>query len=625
MLQFLRSSAGSWVVKILFVLLIASFAVWGIGDVFRGQGPDTTVAEVGSFVISAEEVSQEFRRQLNQLRPVLGDNVSVEQARALGLLDQSLQGLIERALFQLAARDLELAVGTDMVRNRLQASPQFRNQMGQFDPDMFRRFLLSNGLTEAGYIQLLQEEAARELLMGAVLSGTAAPQPLTEALYRYRQEERIAETLFVSEAAMEDPGQPTDEQLQAYYEENAIAFTAPEYRAVTVASLSADLFEDRIELTEDEIRAEFDARPGDFVEPERRSVAQVVVSTRDAAEAILTAVRGGATLAEAAEAAGQEPPVLFERVAAADLPELADTAFSLTKGETGGPVESLFGWHVVTVTEIIPGGDASFETVRDRVADAMKQDLSIDRLYEVSNQFDDILASGATLESAAAELAVPLLTIPAVDADGTAPTGVAPEDAPAYLDQIVERAFDMREGEQSLLTETDDGAFFVVRLDSVINARQRPLDEVRDAAVEGWRLAERGARAEARARELVEAAETGTPLENLAETLGVTVGVTEPMTRVGAPKGRLSQSLHGRLFTLDVGDVVQGQVPGGRLVVRLQSVEAAEPAESGDRAMAAMEGRLTQEIAQDLLAQYVTGLRQSYDVTINRDALNAAF
>ncbi|HSK39177.1 MAG TPA: SurA N-terminal domain-containing protein, partial [Arenibaculum sp.] len=51
MLQALRSKVGSWVVKILFVLLIASFGVWGVGDVFRGQ-VSTTVAEVGDAEIS---------------------------------------------------------------------------------------------------------------------------------------------------------------------------------------------------------------------------------------------------------------------------------------------------------------------------------------------------------------------------------------------------------------------------------------------------------------------------------------------------------------------------------------------------------------------------------------------
>ena len=46
MLQAIRSRAGSYVVKILFALLILTFGIWGIGDIFRNRGSDTVVATV---------------------------------------------------------------------------------------------------------------------------------------------------------------------------------------------------------------------------------------------------------------------------------------------------------------------------------------------------------------------------------------------------------------------------------------------------------------------------------------------------------------------------------------------------------------------------------------------------
>ena len=46
MLQAIRSKAGSFVVKGLFGLLILTFGIWGIGDIFRTRSSDTTVATV---------------------------------------------------------------------------------------------------------------------------------------------------------------------------------------------------------------------------------------------------------------------------------------------------------------------------------------------------------------------------------------------------------------------------------------------------------------------------------------------------------------------------------------------------------------------------------------------------
>ena len=66
MLNVLRQKAGSWVVKVLLLLLVVSFAIWGIGDVFFGGGQNPTVAKVGGSEISASELAdgvQPFARQ----------------------------------------------------------------------------------------------------------------------------------------------------------------------------------------------------------------------------------------------------------------------------------------------------------------------------------------------------------------------------------------------------------------------------------------------------------------------------------------------------------------------------------------------------------------------------------
>ena len=132
MLQALRSTVGSWIVKILFVLLILSFGVWGIGDIFRGR-TDTTAAQVGDVKISTVELDNAFRQEVNRLRQMLGGQIDAEQAKALGLVNQTLDQLIQRTLLSLAADDAGLRVGDPLVLGQLRAEPAFHNQLGQFD------------------------------------------------------------------------------------------------------------------------------------------------------------------------------------------------------------------------------------------------------------------------------------------------------------------------------------------------------------------------------------------------------------------------------------------------------------------------------------------------------------
>ena len=90
MLEQMRSTSAKWVMWVLAMFLIASFALWGVGDVFRGRTAPRDVAEVGSVKISAEQLRQEFRQVVDSLRSRLGPQFDSTQARQLGLLDQTL-------------------------------------------------------------------------------------------------------------------------------------------------------------------------------------------------------------------------------------------------------------------------------------------------------------------------------------------------------------------------------------------------------------------------------------------------------------------------------------------------------------------------------------------------------
>jgi peptidyl-prolyl cis-trans isomerase D len=57
MLNALRKQAGSWVVKALLLILVLSFAIWGVGDIFYGNPQQATVAEVGDAEITANELN----------------------------------------------------------------------------------------------------------------------------------------------------------------------------------------------------------------------------------------------------------------------------------------------------------------------------------------------------------------------------------------------------------------------------------------------------------------------------------------------------------------------------------------------------------------------------------------
>jgi peptidyl-prolyl cis-trans isomerase D len=161
MLQAIRSKAGSLVVKILFGLLIVSFGVWGIGDIFRERSAaETTVASVGDMKIQADELQLAVRREMDRMNRMMGGNFSTEQAKQIGLIDTVLDRIVAADLLDLEERRLNLLVDDQVVRDNIMANPAFHNSTGAFDRNLFTNILASNQLTEDRYVGLLRRDSA---------------------------------------------------------------------------------------------------------------------------------------------------------------------------------------------------------------------------------------------------------------------------------------------------------------------------------------------------------------------------------------------------------------------------------------------------------------------------------
>src|SRR5882672_8494515 len=119
MLIALRSKAANWVIKILFVLLVLSFGIWGIGDMLRQRVQAPNMAVVGDVKITGPQLQEEFDHQMRQYRQVFGENFNNEQAKQLGLVDRTLASLVARSLFDIYAQKLHLTVSDEQVREQI--------------------------------------------------------------------------------------------------------------------------------------------------------------------------------------------------------------------------------------------------------------------------------------------------------------------------------------------------------------------------------------------------------------------------------------------------------------------------------------------------------------------------
>jgi len=605
---------------VLFGLLIASFAVWGIGDIFRGSSPVSSIAEVGGEPIPTRDYTQELSREVNRLSARFGGQLDMDQARAFGIPEQVLNGMIGRALFDRKGADLGMLVTDDQIRRLIAQQDAFKNDRGGFDRARFEQQLRILGMGEGEYVETLRRDLIRQQLAGAVSAAVVVPRQLVEALYGYRNERRVAQYVMVRSDSITDMAAPNEPALEAFHKEFSERFMAPERRTVTLVELhGADLATESA-VSEAQLREEFETRFEDFVTPETRGLEQIVFETGDQARDARTRLDGGADFATVAEDMTGDKPIdlgVMERDA---LPEeLAEAAFALSDGTVSEPVESVLGWHILRVVKIEPRQEPTFAEVREELAKEVALRIAIDSMVSIANQLDDELGAGASLEEAARALSLTPRRIEAIDRQGRDSAGepVAELPAGAFLGLV----FETETGRESLLTETANGDFFILRVDSVTPAQIRPLQEVRTEVTELWRGSQRAKLAREKAEALAARIEVGNEFEIIATEAGLTVSQTQPITRFEtAVESTPSPALAAKLFQIGIGEVTTAAAAQGHLVAKLTEVVAADPDADPD-AVAAVRESLVDTLQSDLLEQFLATMRGEYGVEINDQAL----
>jgi peptidyl-prolyl cis-trans isomerase D len=625
MLQAIRSKAGSFVVKVLFGLLILSFGVWGIGDIFRNHGTDTTVATVGGQSIPAEDLQNALRPVLDRLSVRFGGAVTMEQAKQLGVVDDALRQLIDRSLGDQEARRLRLDVSDEVIRDEIVANPNFRRSDGRFDRNLFGQVLAANHLTEDQFVAMLRRDVPRADLFQAVMAGAAAPPELVDTLYRYRNEKRIADIVALPAAAAADPGQPSEADLEAFYKAHPDLFRAPEYRGFTVASLTPDDLAKGIEVPEAKLKKTYDQRRDEFELPERRQVQQILTASEDKAKAAEAALGAGKDWREVATTiAGDTPDSLdLGLLKPQDLPDqLSKPVFALALDKPSEPIHTALGWHILRVVKIVPASTESFAAAKPRLEKEVAHDEAVDRVYTVANSADDALAGGAALAEVAAKFKLKTTVVAAADEGGRDPQG-KPVSLPVAPAQIVKLAFATDQGQTSRVTETKDNAVFAVHVDKITTPHVKPLAEVRQQAVAAWQAERKRAAVAKKAEQLAKAIGPTTKLAALAAQKGLKATTSPPLLRNPTRDQTVPAALVARLFAAKLGGAVTLADDTGAYVAQLDKIEDARSPSATETKDLSLE--LTQAMQADIGAEFTEALRARFPVEIRRETLDRLF
>src|SRR6202048_4139094 len=296
MLRGMRKASSNWLGKTIMAVvmgvLIISFGVWGMADIFRGFG-QSTLATVGHTEISTNEFRQLYTEKLQQIGRQYGRPLTMDQARAFGLDRQVLQQTIAEAALDEEARRLGLGQSDAQTMRMILSDPNFKGVGGNFEPARFQAVIRQFGFSEQRYIADQRRVSLRRQIAGTISAGLEPPKTMIEALSRFQTEQRSIEyvKLDAAQAGTIDP--PSPEALASYFDGHKTQFRAPEYRKIAFVAVTPEEIGKWSEVSDDDARKLFEQRRGRLGTPEQRQVLQIVFPNVEEAMAARNRIASG--------------------------------------------------------------------------------------------------------------------------------------------------------------------------------------------------------------------------------------------------------------------------------------------------------------------------------------------
>ena len=492
MLQAMRSGAKSPIMKFFLLFLAGGFALWGIGDGSTGLigGSDKAIS-AGDQSVSPREVAIEFDRTRRTYLP----NTTTAEAMQGGLLNDVIGTMSREVLFRAENEDLGLTVTRAMQRDAIANEASFQDEFGQFSEGRFLQALAGAGFTEQEYLNRVDGVLQRQQLMTAVSEGLRYDSALANVVAAHEMEKRTVK-LSSFPVRPESIATPDDATIDSFFQENKPSYDAPQLRSAKIGSLSAAIIAEEITISDSEIRAAFDDRLDEFSTPETRSIRQMVFDDAATANAALDRLNNGEGFAAVAASMLEwtDADTNLGTVTEASLDgALVGPAFAAEAGAVVGPVQTAFGFHLLSIDTITAGGVTQLDDVREQIISTLRGEQAINLLYDRVNMLEDALGSGATIEEAINKAGGRLDIATDIDRQGQTIDGMPAAGQVGELLQdgaILELIWDSELNEVSVIQEGSDDMFFVVNVSTETEPRERRLDEVRAQVISDYKRVE---------------------------------------------------------------------------------------------------------------------------------------
>ena len=631
MITAIRSLFSSTIGKILALAFVALVGVaFALGDI-GGNSPlgggvgGSNVARVGDTDIGYAELRDQVRRSFDQARrdqPTLTIDAFVEA----GGLQQTLDQLIDGAAFTQYADTLGLGISKRLIDSRIADLPVFKGVSGNFDKTVFDAFLRQNNITEAALRSDIAQQIYAEQLAVPVGSMPRVAPAMAQPYAALLLERREGQATYIPSSSFAPTADPGDAVLQKYLGENRARFSIPERRVLQYAVFDRSIAPVAA-VTDKEIADIYKANAARFAATETRRFAQVIAPDQASANSIAAKVRGGSSIAAAAQAAGltagSSGDVTLTAYSGMTNSAAAKAAFAASRGDVLGPTQTDLGWSVAQVDAITTTAAKTLEQATPEIRAQLEKNKAEEALITYYNAVQDAANGGVSIEEIAGDRKLKLLETPAILPSGRAPSQPG-FTLPADLAPMMTQAFQgASEGETHLAQLVENEKFAVYAVKSIVAAAPPPFAQIRGELLADWKLAQGQKIARDKARGIIKAVEGKASFADAVRAAGPEVGTIQT---IGGRRGELGRNGErvppelALLFSMAPNTVKTLEIPGNRgwMVLQLGEVKRPDTKEIDPRLVLGLSDALAKQFGPELAEQLMAEAKRRVGVKINQ-------
>ncbi len=539
MLDFVRTHAKSWVIKVFLWVIVIVFVGWG-GYAYQARH-DSDIARVGEHFISSSEYQTAYNNMVEGVRKQFGGALPEDLMRSLNLKQQALESLIQHYLILKGADGLGLVATTDEVRHKILDIPAFQVE-GKFDSKHYQGLLQQMHMTP----DVFEQEMSEDITTLNVESFIKARAVVTEdeILTDYhlnRDQVKVAYVVF-DPKSFEDNVTVVEADLRTFYQNNQARYMEPEKREIAYVMLNMEDLEKEIHPGDGEIKSYYD-----------ENVAKFAHEKQVRAQHILFRVKPEAPPAEVEKIRADAQKILDEAKKGKDFSELAKkhsqdegsakkggelgffsakqmdqafsaAAFALKPGEISDLVRTPYGFHIIKSEEIAEARTAPLEEVKGEIERDIKSQGAQDMAYKQARNLRDLAYARKDLDKAALEMKMTVSNPVWIDVSEDQP------DSGPFPGPIKTKLFQLGQGDVSDMLELPKG-FAVAQVKSIKRPQPIPFENVKDKVTKDFRVEQAKGLAQKRAAEILAQAREKGSLADVAKAQNISLRQSEFFSR----------------------------------------------------------------------------------------------